>query len=393
MKTRILTLFLALVAIKGLACTTAVISGKYTKSGRPMIWKHRDSGFNENKLMKFTDGKYMYMGVINSEDVKGKEVWGGYNETGFAIMNSASYNLREDKDAKFTDQEGVVMKRALQICKNLADFEKFLDTIAKPSGIEANFGVIDAEGGAAYYETNDNSYVKFDANDPRHAPMGYIVRSNYSFTGRYNEGYGFIRFATAERQFYFSSEKTELTPQFILENLSRSFENSLTGQDVYKMNFDEDKDQFVNISDCINRYSSVSSIVVEGVNSKKDVNQMVMWTMLGLPAISVAYPVYMTKKNSLPEILTAPKDEDSPMCKKVLELKKRFFSRTRGGENYINAPVLYNNSKTGLVQKIKPFQKLVYKKASQFKDIESSKKLERFQEELDIMIMRFYKSL
>ena len=34
----------------GIACTTAVISGKYTKDGRPMIWKLRDTDFLKNKM-------------------------------------------------------------------------------------------------------------------------------------------------------------------------------------------------------------------------------------------------------------------------------------------------------------------------------------------------------
>ena len=49
----------------------------------------------------------------------------------FAIMNSASFNLREDKDAKFKDQEGVIMKKALQSCKTLEDFEKITFCFAK----------------------------------------------------------------------------------------------------------------------------------------------------------------------------------------------------------------------------------------------------------------------
>ena len=59
------------------ACTTAVISGKYTTDGRPLLLKHRDSGYAQNKLMYFDDGKYNYIGLINSEDVNGVEVWGG----------------------------------------------------------------------------------------------------------------------------------------------------------------------------------------------------------------------------------------------------------------------------------------------------------------------------
>ena len=64
-------IFIFVISINDLfSCTTAVVSGKYTEDGRPILWKHRDSDFNNNKLMYFTDGKYDYIGLINSEDIK-----------------------------------------------------------------------------------------------------------------------------------------------------------------------------------------------------------------------------------------------------------------------------------------------------------------------------------
>ena len=168
-----------------IACTTAVISGKFTSDGRPLLLKHRDSNFIQNKLMYFDDGKYNYIGLINSEDKKGNEVWGGVNSQGFAIINSASYNLKDSGDTtSFLDKEGFIMKKALQECKTLKDFENLLTDHIKPLGVEANFGVIDAEGGAAYYETNNYTFLKIDANDPIHAPFGYVIRTNFSFNGK-----------------------------------------------------------------------------------------------------------------------------------------------------------------------------------------------------------------
>ena len=54
------------------ACTTAVISGKYTKDGRPLLWKHRDTWALNNSIRQFDDGKYPYMGLVNSKDIEGK---------------------------------------------------------------------------------------------------------------------------------------------------------------------------------------------------------------------------------------------------------------------------------------------------------------------------------
>ena len=52
------------------ACTTAVISGKATKDGRPMLWKNRDTWSLNNKIMIFHDGKYPYVGLVNSQDFR-----------------------------------------------------------------------------------------------------------------------------------------------------------------------------------------------------------------------------------------------------------------------------------------------------------------------------------
>jgi hypothetical protein len=183
-------------------CTTAIVSGKVTTDGRPLLWKHRDSSDELTSIIYFNNGKYDYIGLVNSSDKEKDEVWVGYNEAGFAVMNSASYNLKdEDDNTALKDREGIIMRMALQRCASLTDFETLLDTLPKPLGVEANFGVIDAMGGAAYYETDNYRYNKTDVNDHKTAPGGYLIRTNYSFTGNPEEGYGYIRYNTAEKLF------------------------------------------------------------------------------------------------------------------------------------------------------------------------------------------------
>lgn len=55
----------------------------------------------------------------------------GSNETGFSIMNTASYNLKDD-DIKEMDQEGNMMRKALRVCKTVQDFDAFLGYLASP---------------------------------------------------------------------------------------------------------------------------------------------------------------------------------------------------------------------------------------------------------------------
>ena len=83
------------------------------------------------------------------------------------------------------------MAIALGKCRTVDDFACLLDTLPKPLGVEANFGVIDAYGNAAYFETDNWRYARFDVGD-------YLIRTNYSDSGRKGEGYGYVRRLTAE---------------------------------------------------------------------------------------------------------------------------------------------------------------------------------------------------
>ncbi len=115
----ILLLLLFAISEKSNACTTAVISGKAAPDGRSMIWKLRDTDDLENSFRYFNDGKYSYIGLVNSKDTEGVNVWGGSNRAGFAIMNSASYNVNVGDTTSLKDMEGVFMKLALQKCASL----------------------------------------------------------------------------------------------------------------------------------------------------------------------------------------------------------------------------------------------------------------------------------
>jgi len=48
------------------ACTTAVISGRATADGRPILWKNRDTSQAHNEVVLFTDGEYRVLAVVNA---------------------------------------------------------------------------------------------------------------------------------------------------------------------------------------------------------------------------------------------------------------------------------------------------------------------------------------
>ena len=106
MKRITLLLLTILLTYGAWACTSFIISGKATPSGKPAMFKHRDTGELNNRIAYFQGKKYAFIGLMNSPMLDG-EVWSGMNEAGFCIMNTASYNLREDTLDCQMDREGI----------------------------------------------------------------------------------------------------------------------------------------------------------------------------------------------------------------------------------------------------------------------------------------------
>lgn len=323
-----------------IACTSAIITGKATPNGRPLLWKHRDTGELDNKVKYFKGEKYTFYALINSIDAMKNEAWTGTNEAGFSIMNTASYNLKDDNvPSDQMDKEGEVMFKALATCRTLADFEKLLDKYKRPMGVEANFGVIDAEGGAAYYEVNNDSWTKIDANDPKIAPQGYLIYTNHSYTGRLDDGMGYVRYTAAEKIMKeHIGRNGAVTPKWIFQNLSRSFYHSVLGIDLNKDKelVEKCNGWFID-QDFIPRKSTSCSIVVEGVKKGENPANTVMWTILGYAPIGVAVPLMVANGENIPSFMTAEGTENAQMCDWVLENKKEIFPITRGnGNKYLN---------------------------------------------------------
>ncbi len=352
--------FLFSIAIASEACTTAVISGKYTKDGRPLLFKNRDTWAINNRIMYFNDAKYSYMGLVNSTDSLGKSLWIGMNETGFSIMNSASYNLNIGDTTKLSGLEGRIIKQALATCATVTDFEKYLEGLDKPTRLEGNFGVIDANGGAMLFEVGNNKIVKFDANDPTVAPYGYILRTNFSYTGSFgDESSGYIRQNTVDDLFYDAFSTDSFDAQFMMQDVARGLKHSLLKIDLYQQygSIPENNPTYTFFHDFIPRKSSASACVVQGVKKGENPDFTTLWSAVGFPLTSIVIPTWLNSENDFPEVLKLDKElNDSPICAAALTLKKEVFPIRWGKfatQYYININALVNADKTGIRQKIK----------------------------------------
>lgn len=352
------------------ACTAAVISGKVTPDGRPLLWKNRDCGFPQNSVKFFKGERFSYIAIVNSTDPDPGEVWIGTNSAGFSIMNTQSYNLvdvapGEERGAA----NGRVMCRALEICATVEDFHHFLDTLSKPSLIEANFGVIDARGGAEMLEVDYYSYVVYDANDPRTAPHGYLARTNFSFAGEVNTGSGQVRYMNEDQLLMSASGMGLLTPEWILSEVARSFRHPVLGIDLRSGDFNRPVTSgwFLDY-DFIPRRTSSSSVVVQGVRSDENPELTIMWTVLGYPPTGVVMPVWLEgAEKSLPVLLA--RDEEtglSPLCDWSQRLASKVFSYDQGTgtERYMNWEVLWTRDGDGCMQHLLPVEAAVFRTAA-----------------------------
>ena len=355
---RIAIIFIFLLNVSAMfACTSAIISGEKTLNGRPILWKHRDTGEENNKVERIaaTASTFAYVALFNASDIDCKNAWMGYNSEGFALMNTASYNLKnDDVPASEMDKEGVLMSKALAVCRTVDDFEAFLKNYPKPMCVEANFGVIDALGNGAYFETNNSDYTRYDLKD---TSDGVLIRTNYSYSGRTDEGKGYIRHENARHLFDRHIAACDFTPAVLTEEVSRSYYHSLLDEDYGKKDVEWVVDQ-----DFIPRYTSTATCAIEGVKKGEDAINTTMWIGLGFPPCSEIRTVWLWDGGLPEELRGIGADGHSPLCDKVVARKHEVFSIVRGsGEHYINFKKLYNSEGTGYCQILVPMNLETYK--------------------------------
>lgn len=333
----IASVFAVLSFLSAEACTSAVISGRATKSGRPLLWKHRDTGTEWNHIEHLKGKRFAFTGLVNSADEERKEVWAGANERGFAIMNTASYNMKPDSLKYLPEREGEIMKQALGECATVAEFEEFLKNMPQPRALETNFGVIDAEGGAAYFEVWDYGYTKYDANDAAQYPNGYIIRSNYSFSGSQDEGMGYIRYQNAEYLLHKAYATGALSAEWIFSSASRSFYHAILGNDALSSS----PNGWTIDQDFIPRNSSSASVVVEGVRKGENPDATTIWSVIGYPPCSYAVAAWVKAKDEIADVIAAADNGRSAVNRLAVALKREVFPISRGnGSKYMRVDVI-----------------------------------------------------
>lgn len=319
------------------ACTTAVITGKATADGRPLLWKSRDlKSLPRNEVAVWQGEKHRVLAVVNDDDRD--QAWMGVNSAGFCIENSLSRDLDVEGKHKGPGNGGLI-KLALETCATIEDFRQLLErTNATGRKTDGNFGVIDAAGGAALFEAGPTSFQMFDANDPAIAPRGYIVRSNFATTAQgvgpapdpesLQVKYSGERYVRACRLIE-SRRGADLDVGFLLRNVCRDLANPKGVPFAGTVNGPAgDPPQTVSTASTISRTTTVSAGVFHGVKPGEDPLLTTMWVVLGDPKFSIAVPCWVSIEK-LSDAVTGEKG--GPICSIATTLREWNLTEDRDG--------------------------------------------------------------
>lgn len=334
-------------AFSAWACTTAVISGKATVDGRPLLWKNRDYRVRNNELVYFEkEGHYPCLGLVNAKSRS--SIWMGVNSVGLCIENSVTNDLDHPTNVKGLGNGGFML-RALQTCATVEDVEELLkQTNQTGRSTCANFGVIDAQGGAVIFETSRNNYRKFDANDPKIAPLGFVVRSNFSITGKNLPDHpteeDLKAIYSADRYLRANSlltreRKSKLSMKYLLRNLSRDL--SCEGEECPgSVNSPSGTlPDFVETANTISRTTTVSYAVFQGVKKGENPLLTTMWLGLGDPKFSVSIPCWVATGMVSEELRG---ETGGPLGAKAIALRDSYFDEDRNGVRTEGLPEIWS---------------------------------------------------
>lgn len=311
-----------------LACSSVIISGKYTADGKPLMLKIRDQSEDlQNNNIQFFEGPvYSYMGTVSNAAKphrKKGSVTAGINSAGLCVMTLTSKCF--DGDSTVGKSKFSINDFALGNCKSIEEFEKKC-TEYIPLGNKCNMGIIDAFGGAAYYEFNGHAWTKYDVNDPAVAPEGWYCMTNYSKSGDLTRGGGFDRCQSAEsimRDFKKNADgKYTMTAQDLWNAFGRVFRNETVG--VRDLDDIAQFKMFCSTGFMI-RSNTCAMLTFEGVPAGTDPKYTILWNQLGNPVCAPVIPMLATEENMIPDYIWKEGEKSARIFDKSWELRNKYI--------------------------------------------------------------------
>lgn len=364
LKTFLPFLFAFLLMLDGQACTMVLVSGRATPDGRPLMFKNRDSSDGYKVEMRIVRGEgFTYLTQFHYSGGNRVGPWGGFNEKGFAIANTLTYNVTS-VDAGI-GSNSFIMERAMLTCETVDDFAEMLDSLQNvgPLNVRANYGVLDVQGDAAFFEVWADGYEKYDVNDPEVAPDGMLVRTNYCLSGSTSNRVGEDRYAITSN--YLQGLSGEVNWRDLLQ-LSRLLLNK-KGVDLCNqapLTFQDEKT--VTLDGYVPRNISTNAMLVQGVRTGESPLLTACWSIVGTPLTTVAVPCFLTSDDELPSKVMAVAGH-SWLSDRGRVLRELVFAYPQSAKK-IDLAKLYNQEETGIMQIIKGIEEEILNKGEALLD-------------------------
>jgi hypothetical protein len=369
------------------ACTSAVVAPGGSASGTPILWKNRDTSRLSNKVVYVDESPFDYLCLANARADSGRSCYAGLNGAGFAIMNTVAYNVPEVAGEK-DDHEGIIMADALRACRTVDDFERYLEANLGPElGAQTNFGVIDADGGAAIFEVHNHGIERIDAADQ---PAGYLVNTNFARSGDEGEGEGYLRFERASELFEgFSPGGVD--PEVILHRFSRDLGHALLDD----LELDDlaalppRPPVWINTRDRIDRPSTASTAVIVGGNDRRPAT---LWIIPGEPLTAAAIPVWIEAGRSPAALFEG---EEAPLWVESLRIKRGLRPSSIGHRgDYLDLTRLDNSDGTGYLPDLLAMEESIFDETAEFLAGQpGSEELADFQERVANRVLEYLRSV
>lgn len=358
------------------SCTTAIISGNASEDGRPIIFKNADGSESWSYRYRIVvsspaaPGKYAFVGSAMPGWTGSGGIYAGMNEKGLVAVNNTAEDLSaKNKKLKFDSKaktlSGNLIVNFLSKCATVDEVEAYLKTVPSFT-YGSNYGFIDAKGGAAYFECGVCGYERFDATDPKVAPNGYLIRSNFALGSRGDRqvGGGLARYNRAcEMMKEASSNGAKINIKTLID-ISRSLKHGITGVDLTKNPPSANKEQFAYFRDFIPRNTTEVSSIFRGVRPGESPELTVGWFTPGNPLVSPYIPVWNRADGKIPLALGNPAGET---LSKQWNQKAKYYifpinAYIREGLSYIRHDRLFNAEGTGVIQKLLNWEKEILQK-------------------------------
>ena len=307
----------------GQTCTIAVVSGKVTEDGRPLLFKTRDERDEYRQEVKYYkpqgDEKYGHMSVVKWGFSRGSNLYpdvingAGINDEGLIISNTTVSGINPANE--ITNSNMYLLNYAISHCKNLLEFEELLDswhTIKKFSTVHGNFALVDSEGGAAMYEVYAPiqgakvRWEKFDANSATDRDgnfTGFVVRTNDNQWSPYSGGAA--REKRANEILRGLVNRGNISYKSLMRDLARDVCGDVEKVDVkaleqegVKINADLEAKDIHNFftESCISRYNTNFAFIGRGIKNDEDKRLINMWVNLGEPSVGIFTPYFPLSK-------------------------------------------------------------------------------------------------